>query len=138
MQYAKPPLTFEQQADLLIQRGMSGDRDLLVARLSVVNYYRLSGYWHPFKGTGDQFQPGTSFDEVWNRYAFDRRLRLLAIDAIERVEVAVRARLAYRARPRLWPVRICEHMTIPFRPVRRVASLGKHRQGGKRWIIPRR
>ena len=107
MQYAKPPLTFEQQADLLIQRGMSGDRDLLVARLSVVNYYRLSGYWHPFKGTGDQFQPGTSFDEVWNRYAFDRRLRLLAIDAIERVEVAVRARLAYRARPRLWPVRIC-------------------------------
>jgi abortive infection bacteriophage resistance protein len=61
----------------------------------VVNYYRLSGYWRPFKGAGDQFQPGTSFDAVWNRYAFDRRLRLLAIDAIERIEVAVRARLAY-------------------------------------------
>ena len=41
MSYAKPPLTFEQQADLLIQRGMTGDRDLMVTRLASVNYYRL-------------------------------------------------------------------------------------------------
>ncbi len=96
MLYAKPPLTFDQQADLLIQRGMTGDRDLMIARLSVVNYYRLSGYWHPFKdGPTDTFRPGTSFDTVWSRYVFDRRLRLLMIDAIERIEVAVRARLAY-------------------------------------------
>ena len=96
MQYAKPPLTFEEQADLLIGRGMLGDRDLMIARLSVVNYYRLSGYWHLFKEiSGDTFRAGTTFDTVWTRYVFDRRLRLLMMDPIERIEIAVRTRLAY-------------------------------------------
>lgn len=95
MQYAKPALTFEQQADLLLRRGMSGDRDLMIARLACVNYYRLSGYWYPFRSATDQFVPGTSFDEIWNRYAFDRQLRLLVIDAVERVEITVRTLLAY-------------------------------------------
>ncbi len=34
-------------------------------------------------------------DEVWQRYCFDRRLRVLLLDAIERVEVAVRTKLVY-------------------------------------------
>ncbi len=36
---------------------------------------------------------GTSFDAVWNHYLFDRKLRLLFMDAIERIEVALRSRL---------------------------------------------
>ncbi len=95
MKYAKPPLTFEQQADLLIQRGMAGDRALMVSRLGSVNYYRLSGYWFPFRRDDETFKPGTSFETVWDRYVFDRRLRLLVMDALERVEVAVRSQLAY-------------------------------------------
>ena len=96
MKYAKPPLTLEQQAELLLSRGMRGDRATMIDRLAVVNYYRLSGYWHPFRNSGDDtFRPNTTFTNVWQRYAFDRRLRLLVIDAIERIEVAVRARLAY-------------------------------------------
>jgi len=103
MRYSKPPLSFEQQADLLLSRGMAGDRAVIISRLSVTNYYRLSGYWHPFRqpplGPGgpllDGFKDGTSFEEVWARYAFDRRLRLLVMDAIERIEVAVRTQLTY-------------------------------------------
>lgn len=96
MRYAKPPRTLEEQADLLLSRGMKGDRAAMIARLAVVNYYRLSGYWHPFRNPGaDTFRPNTTFDSVWQRYAFDRRLRLLVMDAIERIEVAVRTRLAY-------------------------------------------
>lgn len=103
MKYTKPPLSFEQQADLLLSRGMAGDRETMVARLSATNYYRLSGYWHPFRQPNpadarallDAFKPGTTFDEVWCRYAFDRRLRLLVMDAIERIEVAVRTQLTY-------------------------------------------
>jgi abortive infection bacteriophage resistance protein len=95
MKYTKPPLTLERQADLLLSRGMQGDKNLIVQRLASVNYYRLSGYWHPFRDSGDRFKPGTHFDEVWTRYAFDRRLRLLVIDAIERIEIAVRTLLAY-------------------------------------------
>ena len=96
MKYVKPPHTLEEQADLLLSRGMDGDRATMIARLAVVNYYRLSGYWHPFRNSADDaFKPNTTFDKVWERYAFDRHLRLLVMDAIERIEVAVRTRLAY-------------------------------------------
>lgn len=95
MKYAKPALSFEQQADQLIGRGMAGDRAVIISRLASVNYYRLSGYWFPFRNADDTFKDGTTFDGVWDRYVFDRRLRLHVMDAIERIEVAVRSQLAY-------------------------------------------
>jgi len=96
MSYAKPPLLLEEQADLLIRRGLIGDCPVIVARLASVNYYRLSGYWLPFRcHDSENFRPGTTFAAVWDRYVFDRRLRLLVMDAIERVEVTVRSQLAY-------------------------------------------
>jgi abortive infection bacteriophage resistance protein len=76
MNYTKPPLTFEQQADQLIKRGMAGDRTLMIERLRSVNYYRLSGYWFPFRQPDSSFTPGLQFETVWRRYAFDRRLRI--------------------------------------------------------------
>ncbi|MBX3408120.1 MAG: Abi family protein [Phycisphaeraceae bacterium] len=102
MKYDKPSLSFEQQADLLIRRGMVGDRALIIERLRAVGYYRLSAYWYPFRRANpakpslpfDDLIPGTTFDEVWCRYAFDRRLRLAVMDAIERIEVSLRALLA--------------------------------------------
>lgn len=102
MKYTKPALHFGQQADLLLTRGMSGDRDLIVERLRSVSYYRLSGYAAPFRKQSPsdpstslcEFRTGTTFEEVWHRYVFDRHLRLLAMDAIERIEVAVRSLLA--------------------------------------------
>lgn len=95
MKYAKTAMTFDQQADLLISRRMLGDRAKMIDRLSSVNYYRLSGYWYPFKLAGtNNFAPGTSFEMIWDRYVFDRQLRLLVMDAIERIEVYVRARLS--------------------------------------------
>ncbi len=97
MRYAKPPLTFQEQADLLLARGLRADRELLIARLKAVSYYRLSGYWFPFRQSNpdQKFKPGTSLETIWKRYTFDRRLRLLIMDAIERVEVAVRTSLIY-------------------------------------------
>ncbi|HEY4761477.1 MAG TPA: Abi family protein [Thermoguttaceae bacterium] len=94
MKYGKPPLTVEQQVELLLSRGMIGDRTLIASQLASVSYYRLSGYWLPFRSTDDSFKPGTTFENVWQRYVFDRQLRLLAIDAIERIEVLVRTQLA--------------------------------------------
>lgn len=95
MEYTKPPLTFEEQADLLLHRGLIADRGILLARLRSVSYYRLSGYTFPFRDGGDTFRSGTTLDEVWARYTFDRRLRLMVMDAIERVEVCVRTELVY-------------------------------------------
>ena len=93
--YNKQPLTTNAQVDLLLQRGMLGDPDQIRSRLEAVNYYRLSGYWYPFRNPDDTFKAGTTFEKVWERYAFDRRLRLLVMDAIERIEIAVRSQLAY-------------------------------------------
>lgn len=94
--YSKPALTFEQQADQLLARGMVGDRAIMIARLSSVNYYRLSAYWYTFREpNSDRVKPGTSFDHVWDRYVFDQGLRILVLEAIERIEVAVRTQLAY-------------------------------------------
>ena len=49
MKYEKPFLTFGEQADRLLSRGMAADRDILIEHLQDVGYYRLSGYWHIFK-----------------------------------------------------------------------------------------
>lgn len=96
MRYEKPALTFEEQADQLIERGLLSDRAELLSRLRSVSYYRLSGYWFPFL-LPDQttFADGTTLEEIWSRYTFDRRFRLIVLDAIERVEVCVRTELVY-------------------------------------------
>ena len=95
MEYVKPFLTFEQQADLLEQRGLTFDRSMLITHLQDVGYYRLSGYWYPFKNEDDSFIPGTTFETIWNNYTFDRQFRLIVLDAIERVEIYMRTQLAY-------------------------------------------
>ena len=46
------------------------------------------------------FQPGTGFRQISQLYDFDRRLRLLIMDAIERVEVASRAMISNHMGPK--------------------------------------
>ena len=103
MKFTKPFLTYDQQADLLVARGLKGDRAKLISHLHSVNYYRLSGYWYIFRTADpahpgkklDTFEPDATVGRVWDRYVFDRRLRLLVMDALERIEVDARTRLAY-------------------------------------------
>lgn len=101
MIYSKPALLYNEQADLLISRGLIADRVLLIERLKAVNYYRLSGYLHTFRIIDtdgqrlDLYLPGTNFTTVWRRYVFDRQLRLLVLDGIERVEIAMKTRLTH-------------------------------------------
>jgi abortive infection bacteriophage resistance protein len=93
VKFLKPALTYEQQADLLLARGLIAERAVLIRRLQSVGYYRLCAYWHPFRQPDESFRAGTTLDTVWERYTFDRQLRLTVMDAIERVEVAVRTDL---------------------------------------------
>lgn len=96
MRYNKPALTFDQQAaQLILDRNMSGDPAQLRQRLENVSYYRLSAYWYEFRRPDETLRPGTSSNLVWRRYTFDRELRLLVLDAIERVEIAIRTRIVY-------------------------------------------
>lgn len=98
MQFTKPPKKFEQQVALLESRGMVIDDSERAKRyLSHLNYYRLSAYWLPFEETHfpHRFKEGTTFNTVLEHYIFDRELRLLLIDAIERIEVSLRTQWAY-------------------------------------------
>lgn len=96
MHYPKHPLTFSDQLALVQSRGLAVNDPARALRwLEQVSYYRLSAYFLPFK-QGDQFSPGTEFNDVAGLYIFDRKLRLLVLDAIERVEVAVRTAVTYQ------------------------------------------
>lgn len=95
MKYNKLHLSFDQQADRLIQRGLIADRTILIKRLQSVNYYRLTGYLFPFRLPDNSFKPNTSFDMVWQNYCFDRQLRLLIFDACERIETALKTNVVY-------------------------------------------
>jgi abortive infection bacteriophage resistance protein len=106
MKFAKPPFTHEQQLDQLVQRGLvCTDRAKALHYLGHLNYYRLGAYWLPFEidHTTHTFQFGTCFDDVLNLYIFDRELRLMVLDAIERVEVSVRTGWAYTLAHRYGP-----------------------------------
>jgi abortive infection bacteriophage resistance protein len=98
--YNKPPLSISDQAQLLLDRGLiCTNKDRLERYLTSIGYYRLSAYWLPFEQPitngssrrNHQFIPNTNFDEILGLYIFDRKLRLLVMEAIERIEVALRS-----------------------------------------------
>lgn len=94
--YDKPPLTLDGLVERLSERGLIIPEPERATRyLRHIGYYRLSPYSIPFQqGRPDhEFRPGTGFDDVLDLYVFDRTLRLLVMDALERIEVAVRAAL---------------------------------------------
>ena len=100
--YLKPPLTFQEQLNKLEERGLYiHNKKLALTTLSSINYYRLSAYCIPFKKRShagsitDQFQENTTFENIIELYEFDRKLRLLMMDAIERIEISIRTSITY-------------------------------------------
>ncbi|MFK4299067.1 abortive infection bacteriophage resistance protein [Arthrobacter sp. GAS37] len=94
--YNKPPMTLDELVGRLSERGLRiPDASRAARYLRHIGYYRLSPYTIPFQqGRPDHlFREETAFDDVLDLYVFDRALRLLVMDALERVEVAVRAAL---------------------------------------------
>lgn len=112
--FPKPATTYAEQVSILQQRGIRVD-DQASAEFSLqhLNYYRLSAYWLPFEVSHNphEFHLGTRFDEVLNLYVFDRNLRLLVLDAIERIEVSARSQWAYHLAHRHGPA-----LTLVWQP----------------------
>lgn len=97
-QFDKPSHTLDEQLGKLAARGLTvQDADRARHYLSNISYFRLSAYTRPFyvpNVSEHQFLAGTRFEDVLTLYVFDRELRLLLLDAIERLEVALRTQLA--------------------------------------------
>lgn len=96
MAYKKPYLPVPDQLALIKSRGMVVSDDALAqSYLTKIGYYRLSGYWYPYRVSpgDDKFRAGTKFSEVVDLYVFDKILRLLMLDVIERIEIAFRVQV---------------------------------------------
>lgn len=96
--FNKPPLTIEQQVSLLQCRGLSfRSKDKAKKILLSIGYYRFSGYCLPFKKPVDyqKFISDVTFEQIVELYDFDRILRCLVLEAIEKIEVQLRAQFTY-------------------------------------------
>jgi len=76
---------------LIAQNLVVPDSALALRYITYVGHYRLKGYWfHLTDPATKQFKPGTTFEVIKTRYEFDREIRALILEAVERLEVAVR------------------------------------------------
>ena len=122
VEYNKPAKSIDELIDLLEKRGLYiGDKGKAKHFLSMVNYYRLSGYWfnyqrkasaetrYPTAGLSEDqkedydntFIEKVSFDNIIDIYRFDTKLRSLCLDALEKIEIACGSAL-------------CEHMCTKY------------------------
>lgn len=109
MKPLKPWMSFADQLQRLKDRGLGVENDAAALDyLERLGYYRLSGYWYPMREIDaaaslaqnkavrlDTFVAGSRFEDVVRLYVFDKKLRLLALDALERIEMAVRVDVAH-------------------------------------------
>jgi len=96
--FGKPPLTYLQQIEQLEKRGLLiEDRTKTARLLESISYYRMSGYWYPLleDKAGHVFKKGAAFGDAFKLYCFDRKLRQLVLSELEKIEVAIRAKMIY-------------------------------------------
>lgn len=93
--YTKPAKSAADLVQQLKQRGLAiADEARAERYIDNIGYYRLSAYMYPFLSepkTNHQFKPGITFDRVLRLYRFDKKLRVLIFNEIEKIEVAFRA-----------------------------------------------
>lgn len=104
----KPWLNFSKQLEVLSNNGLAiGKEEKALEYLERLGYYRLSGYLYPFRQLAptlevnnkasrlSQFRELAEFSTAIDLYIFDKKLRILVLDALERIEMAVRVDIAY-------------------------------------------
>lgn len=104
------PVKIHKEYDALIEllesRGIEiPDREHAIRKITQVGYYRLSGFWYPCRlplvssgqvvGRVNDVRRGTNFRDIYDLYLFDKRLRLLMMNALERIEVFIRSVIAH-------------------------------------------
>jgi abortive infection bacteriophage resistance protein len=120
--------TYDEQVELLVQRGMDvSDRDQAARMLQRINYYRLSGYWYPFRqqttnGRGDDFYAGTRLYDVVALYEFDARLRAATFSVLSPIELAFRALIGHE----LGRIDPCAHLDPAL-----LSPTARNRSGGE-------
>lgn len=98
MSFNKRPFSHTEHIELLKTRGLIiEDEKLALHYLKNVSYYRLAGYWWPMQSDkiNHIFKPESNFRDVVNLYNFDRELRIILFDVIEKIEISLRTKMIY-------------------------------------------
>lgn len=97
--YSKPAISYQEQLQQLKDRGLIIENDpKCLSLLENISYYRLSGYWYPMLELPKShhiFKPNSFFNSAFNLYCFDRELRKLISSELEKIEIAIRAKMIY-------------------------------------------
>lgn len=142
MKPLKPWRSFHDQLQQLLDRGLQvNDQAAALDYLERLGYYRLSGYWYPLRAVDaaasaaqgkavrmDNFVAGSRFEDVVRLYVFDKKLRLLALDALERIEMAVRVDVAHllgQRDPRAHENPACLHGNFAKKRIHKGPDAGK-------------
>lgn len=110
---SKEHLSYPELIQLLESRGMLiSDKQRAERKLAQIGYSRLKDFWYPCRKLDTtvvvqsnstqkipkrlpDFEQDTDFNSVIELYLFDKKLRQLMLDAIERIEVHVRSVIAH-------------------------------------------
>ena len=94
----KPAYSLIEQITLLKSRGMLFKNETdAVSCLKNISYYRLKGYWWDLQvdKINHQFEHNVYFEDVIERYNFDKELRIILFNAIELIEISLRTKMIY-------------------------------------------
>lgn len=93
--FGKPYSSPSELVLLLKARGLEIDDETETRHyLEHIGYYRLSAYMYPLlrmPKSAHLYKEGATFKKVMRLYRFDKKLRLLLFNEIEKIEVAVRS-----------------------------------------------
>lgn len=95
----KPPLTYDEQIDRLINvHNLNiSDRKRAEDILRKTNYYRLSAYGIGLKqpNNNEKYIDGVTIEQLYRLYLFDSELKNALIHIVELIEIQLRSQLAY-------------------------------------------
>ncbi|KQG97393.1 hypothetical protein APC57_02175 [Acinetobacter baumannii] len=106
VRYSKKPNSINDLITKITNRGLDCSNHALTEQsLKYIGYYRLRGYFYPFykmdisqrKATPIEpksFVPNVKLENILDLYEFDRKLRLIILEEIQKVEVALRTCLS--------------------------------------------
>ena len=89
----KRALTFEEQTELLIEKGFEiNNKNKVTNFLSKNNYYKVSGYFNMFENNNEV--DNINFDRIINCYEFDRKMMNFLYSLIGEIETFLKAQIS--------------------------------------------
>lgn len=98
----KPFLTIDEQIELLKSRGVEPNNDTYRLLLCEGYYSLINGYKDPFLdsektklASDDRYKEGTTFEDIYRLFKFDRELRSVTFHYLTKIEVMIRTICCY-------------------------------------------